>query len=211
MVYGLENCIDFLSSAVVLWRFFAPMSLDETVERKLQRREQRAGVAISFIIVVLGLSIFVAAVMDFARGEEDMEQLAGVVALSFFSILFFSVLSCLKFRYAVRLDSPSLYKDGICSLIGTILAIALFINTLIIAANKGAWWIDPVVALFAGIFAMIYGIRSVFVAYAHQGLPIFSFSWWWGRKEGDESPRDSNVELPPTGSGEDDMQDTDIV
>ena len=205
LVYGLENCVDFLSSAVVLWRFFAPRSVDEAIERKLQHREQRANVAIGFIIVILGLSICIAALMDFQRGAEDNdEKKAAVVLLSFFSIPVFGVLSCLKFRYAVRLDSPALYKDGICSLIGTILAIALFVNTLIIESNSGAWWIDPVVALIAGVFAILYGIRSVWAAYANQGLPIFSCAWWMGKKEfaEDSSPRNTNVEMPPTSSGD---------
>jgi len=189
--------VDALSSAVVLWRFFAPMSVDEAVERKLQHREQRADVAISFIIVILGFSILIAALEDFSRGAEDNQELAAVVVLAMFSVPFFGILSCLKFRFAVRLDSQSLYKDGICSLIGTILSIALFVNTLIIVGEEGAWWIDPVVAMFAGIFAILYGVRAVWSAKVKQGVPIGSWSWWRGKK--DDSRRDSspNMEMPP--------------
>ena len=122
--------------------------------------------------------------------------------MSFFSILFFSILSCLKLRYAVRLQSHSLKKDGICSLIGTIMGVALFFNTLIIAGNEEAWWINPLVALLVGIFALLYGIYGLRTAYK-QGLPIGSCDWWRGQKEGrDEDDSPSNVELPSLGSEE---------
>ena len=186
----------------MLWRFFAPGTLDDTVERKLQRREQRADVAISAIIAALGLGVAITALEDLRRGEESVEEMAGVVIMSFFSIWFFSVLSCYKFRYAVRLQSHSLKKDGICSLIGTIMAVALFINTLIIAGSEEAWWINPVVALIVGIFALLYGIWAVRTA-LKQGLPIGSCDWWRGLKEGrDEDDTPSNVELPNLGSDE---------
>jgi len=200
LVYGLENCVDFLSSVVVLWRFFAASSVDEALERKLQHREQRADVAISGIISLLGFGIIISAIEDFTRGAETQTELAAVVVISFFSIWFFSVLACLKFRYAVRLNSPSLKKDGICSLIGTIMAVALFINTLIIAQKEEAWWIDPVVAILVGLFAFFYGILCVRSA-SKKGMPIGSWDWWRGKKEDEDalpSPRNSpNVELPP--------------
>lgn len=122
LVYGLENCVDFLSSVVVLWRFFAPTTVDETLERKLRQREQRASVAISGILVLLGLFVLGAAIADYAQGAEDVAELnlRWVRALSFLSLFVFGILSALKFRYSNRLDSPSLYKDGICSLIGTV-------------------------------------------------------------------------------------------
>jgi hypothetical protein len=41
LVYGLENLVDFLSDAVVLWRFFAPSTVDEALERQLRHREER--------------------------------------------------------------------------------------------------------------------------------------------------------------------------
>lgn len=136
-----------------------------------------------------------------------------MIVISFFSIWFFSVLACLKFRYAVRLNSPSLKKDGICSLIGTIMAVALFVNTLIINQREEAWWIDPVVALLAGLFALFYGILCVRSA-RKQGIPIGSWDWWRGMKEDDEdappSPHSSpNVELPPIESAVD--GDHDVV
>lgn len=202
LAYGIENLGDCLSSAVVLWRFFAPTTLNDAMERKLQRREQRADVTISAILVGLGLGVVIPAMVDAGQGAENVQEMAGVVIMSFFSIWFFSILSCLKLRYAVRLQSHSLKKDGICSLIGTIMGVALFFNTLIIAGNEEAWWINPLVALLVGNFALLYGIYGLRTAYK-QGLPISSCDWWRGLKEGrDEDDAPSNVELPSLGSDE---------
>jgi peptidoglycan/LPS O-acetylase OafA/YrhL len=178
LVYGLENCVDFLSSVVVLWRFFAPAKIDDVVEEKLRRREKRASIAISFILVVLGLAIIGTALDDLTRGEEDTEQLKDVVMISFVSIFIFGILAMFKFKYALVLESPSLYKDGICSLIGTVLSGALFVNTLIIDTIPGVWWIDPLVAVGAGIAAIVIGGRAAWSARYTDNLPIFTISWW---------------------------------
>jgi divalent metal cation (Fe/Co/Zn/Cd) transporter len=192
----LENCVDFLSSVVVLWRFFAPSKIDDAVEEKLRRREKRASIAISFILVVLGLAIILTALDDLTRGKEDTDQLKTVVLISFISIFVFGILAMFKFKYALVLESPSLYKDGICSLIGTVLSGALFINTLIINTVPGVWWIDPLVAVGAGIAAIIIGGRAVWEARYKDSLPIFTLSWWMLSK-GDGGDERSGRPLGP--------------
>lgn len=202
LVYGLENIVDFLSSAVVLWRFFAPTSVDSALEAKLAKREKRASMAISMILIFLGFYVIVASIDDFAKGQEvahDMQLVAGV---SFLSILVFGMLSALKFRYSKVLDSSSLYKDGICSTIGTICAIGLFLNAVIIGKNPGAWWIDPTIALLAGIFAILYGCYGVWHAMAVEKIPICSCSWW-AMSDGDtDTGKKPEVELKASKSVE---------
>jgi hypothetical protein len=187
-VYALENLVDLLSTCVVLWRFFAPMTLDDALERKLKQREDRASVAISFIMVVLGFAILATALADFARGPEWAVQQKAVLVMSFFSVIFFGVLSVLKFRFAARLESPSMRKDGICSLIGAILGVTLFVNTLIVVVNSDLWWIDPIVAFAAGIGAIYLGVRALWEAYTSEGLAICSASFWSG-SDGESSTK----------------------
>lgn len=196
-MFGLENCVDFLSSAVVLWRFFAPSEVTERLEVKLKTREQRASIAISMVLVVLGLGIWIAAIEDLLRGQEDKGQQKTALAISFFSFLFFSILTIFKFHYADALDSPSLYKDGICSMIGTILSLSLFVDTLIIKGTPAAWWIDPVVAIGCGIASFVYGVRTLYVAQTKDKLPIFSLQWWFLRhgEDGGEKSAVSATEM----------------
>lgn len=193
-MYGLENWVDFLSSAVVLWRFFAPHKLDPILEAKLARREKRAALAISFILVLLGIGVIATASEDIKAGGEPIEQIRVVEVISFFSILIFGTMAALKFRYAKALSSPSLRKDGICSLIGTILATALFVDTFIIDRHENLWWIDPLVALGAGIAAMLIGFHGMYVARCKERLPIFSCAWWF-LSQGEET----------AGAGDDDV------
>jgi divalent metal cation (Fe/Co/Zn/Cd) transporter len=204
LVYSLENCVDFLSSIVVLWRFFALSKLDDVLEEKLKRREKRASIAVSFILALLGLSILATAIDDLSRGQEVPDQLKGVVVVAFLSIFIFGILSIFKFRYATILESPSLYKDGICSLIGAVLAGALFINTLIIDRSPGVWWIDPLVSFGAGTAAIVIGARAVWAARYEEQLPIFNVSWWM-LSQGEDGNGNS-TEIPRTNNNDEDEE-----
>lgn len=115
---------------------------------------------------------------DFLQGMEDFDKLRLLLGISVSSILIFGLLSVMKFRYSIFLKSASLHKDGVCSLIGTILSGALFINTLIVKHVPEAWWIDPAVALGCGIASIAIGLHAIIVASFIQKIPIFSPSWW---------------------------------
>ena len=168
-----------MSSCVVLWRFFAPTSVDTVLEQKLKQREGRASIAISFFMVALGMCIISASFSDLSRGQEDETvNEKAILLMSFFSIFVFGILSRIKFHYAAKLDSPSMYKDGVCSVIGTFLAGALFLNTAIIMRYPTIWWVDPIAAFVAGIVAIVLGVRAIYDAYTVEGLPIFSKDWW---------------------------------
>ena len=178
LVFGLENCVDFFSSAVVLWRFFAPSKVDPLLEELLNGREQRASIAISFILVILGLVVMATAIDDYTKGNEEPDQLDEILAVSFFSVVIFGTLASFKFHYSNCLESPSLYKDGLCSLIGTVLAGTLFINTLIIRENSDFWWIDPLVSLMCGIGSLLLGLWHLYQARYKENIPILSLHWW---------------------------------
>lgn len=134
--------------------------------------------AISFILSILGVVIIAEASKDFLRGIEDPDELKALLAVSISSIFVFGTLAIIKFQYSLALQSASLHKDGICSLIGTILSAALFVNTIIITKVPGAWWIDPAVALGCGIASLTIGMYGIIDTSCVQKIPIFSLSWW---------------------------------
>lgn len=178
LVFGVENSVDFISSVIVLWRFFVPDDLTEAVEKKLQQREERASVAISIIMGVLGVGILAASVDDFITGAGEAEHQQLILGISFLSIIISGTMALFKFNYSVHLGSESLYKDGICSTIGAILGGALFFNTLIQRANPKLWWIDPVVSLICGIVALFLCAQALYMA-VNDGHSIFKLNWWW--------------------------------
>lgn len=171
--------VDVLSSFVVCWRFFAPSSLDEAVVHKLMGREHRANVAISFVLVLLGLFVIGSASKNLAKGnvndDADYSDQENILLLAFLSALVFGTLTALKFRYSKALASDSLYKDGICSLIGAVLSAALFISILL---DPRAWWFDPIVACVSGFGGLYVGVMALYHEVSVVHTPIFSFSWW---------------------------------
>ena len=184
LVFGVENSVDFLSSVIVLWRFFVPHDLTEAVEKKLLHREERASMAISFIMGLLGVGILIAAIDDFLQGMDEPAHRQLIMAISFFSVICSGTMAVFKFNYSAHLSSPSLFKHGICSTIGALLGMALFFNTLILEANESLWWIDPVVSLVCGLFALFLAGQAIWQAMFVEGLPIFSLHWW---EYGDET------------------------
>lgn len=178
LVFGLENLVDFLSSLVVLWRFWAKGKMTREREKTLKRRELRASMAISLILMLLGMGVIGTSSFDIAIGPGAGYNLDVVLAMAGTSLFCFGGLALFKFQYANAMASESLYKDGVCSLIGTILAAALFTNTLIIRRRPAIWWLDPVVAMICGFSALFLGCHSIFVAWKHRRVPILQLSWW---------------------------------
>lgn len=130
-------------------------------------------VGISFVMIFLAWALFIASVDHFVLGAT--ETYTSFLAVP--SIFLFGGLSFIKFRYARLLDSPALRKDAVCSLFGATLAFSVFVNSIIIFYNPGAWWLDPLVALLVGIACMIIGTRTLFKN-VKNGVPIFTLAWW---------------------------------
>ena len=156
---------------------------------KLKKREERASVAISMVIGILGLFIFCVAIFDFLDNDPE-QDLALLFIISFVSIIVFGGLTVVKFKYATELDSPSLHKDGICSLIGTSLSASLLLTTAIVEEHPKAGYLDPVVSLLVGIAAIVYGFK-VIIDLLVNGVPIFHPEWWYEKKK--DSGEDSST------------------
>ena len=123
-----------------------------------------------------------AAIHDYILGMETAQELSVILFVSILSMCIFGLLTIFKFHYAILLKSASLQKDGICSMIGTFLAMALFVNTLIIKNVPGAWWIDSAVAWICGVTAICTGLNAIVVALCFQKLPIWSLQWWYSSR-----------------------------
>ena len=173
--FAIENFIDLLTSIIVIWRFYSPgMNLDET-----KKREKRASVGIAFVMLILAVTLSVAAFDEIAQGaEEDEEYDSELLALSIPSMFVFSALAYIKFRYADLLHSPALQKDAICSLFGAILSISVILNSFIIESFPDAWFLDPLVAIFVSVACFIIGTSTIIN--------------WWMTDPSDEAERDVN-------------------
>lgn len=194
LIYGLENIVDFFSSAIVLWRFNLPppqpttttannnnnCQMDTTDEQQqndaLARREKRASIGVSIVLAILGFSGIITSIQELGKGakEDEEDVLNTIILLSFFSLIIFSILAKFKFHYANQLKSSSLRKDGLCSAIGALLAFAMYFNAVL----NMWWWFDPSMALICGLGAFSYGWYGMHKAYVKDGYPICSWRWW---------------------------------
>jgi len=185
LLYGLENVVDLISSCVVLWRFYAPGELTKEVEASLREREDRAAVAVSFLIILLGCLVVPAAVGDLAAGapiENDVDEvdLEVVMTISFSSVLIFSFMTYLKLNYAKVLNSPSMQKDGLCSFIGLLLSTFIFLSSWLINTYPVFWKVDAYLAIFLGIIAILIGSHGALQAILEKDMDIFSVAFWNG-------------------------------
>uniref|UniRef100_A0A7S4I5Q1 Cation efflux protein transmembrane domain-containing protein n=1 Tax=Odontella aurita TaxID=265563 RepID=A0A7S4I5Q1_9STRA len=201
LCYGLENLVDFLSSIVVCWRFFSPSGTTSAHDADLRKREKRASIAISFILALLGIGVIVASIEDFTHGSETLDNLKKIIITAIFSVFVFGTMSMVKFHYAKMLQSASLQKDAVCSLIGTVLSGSLFVNSLIIMKESDAWWLDPLIALGCGTAALIIGMQAIYYAYVVQGIPVLNIKWWM-TSQGDGTDEFTGRELTPEERGE---------
>lgn len=123
--------------------------------------------------------VTVMALVDFAEPNivKEGEQ-NSIFIFSGFSFAIFFVLTGIKIKMARALNSRSLLKDGLCSLIGTVLSFALVLTTIITMSNDKLWWIDPLIAFLCGLVSFVYGVRSVVLQSVMKGIPIWSPRWW---------------------------------
>jgi len=146
---------------------------------------------------ILGIGIFAAAVEDFTEGATEATDTEVILAISFFSIVCSTSMAVIKFNYSAHLNSPSLFKDAICSTIGATLGATLFFNTLIAEANPGLWWIDPVVSMVCGVVALVIAGQAMWVSVLVEGHPIFSCHWWYVGDEDDGATASGDVQEKP--------------
>mmetsp|Transcript_5203 Transcript_5203/g.7674 ORF Transcript_5203/g.7674 Transcript_5203/m.7674 type:complete len:258 (+) Transcript_5203:50-823(+) len=194
--YGLENAVDLVSDLVVVWRFYCPGELDEATHRKLESREERAGVAIAFSLAISGFLTLAGAASDYKRGGLEAvgeSQVTLLIGLSFTSIIIFGFLTVFKLHFSTKLNSPSLHLDGFCSFIGMVLSFSLFMATVLEVAEPSTWWFDPFLASIVGILSVLVGLRSLYKTACLQRIPIYSFSWWMAY---DRVDRESPSSLP---------------
>jgi len=137
-------------------------------------------VAISLILFILGIGICISSIYDFKLGEAaipDFSEEVLIVVSLLFTFIFFA-LTVVKLQMSIVLDSRALLKDGYCSLFGTILALSLFLNTIIVKGIHQLWWLDPLISLIVGAASLFLGLRSVMIQTCEKGVPIWNPKWW---------------------------------
>lgn len=133
---------------MIVWRFTGVRTLSEAAERKAQKL-----VAIQFFI--LAPYVGIEAIRSLINADRPDESLVGI-ALAASSVIIMPLLGRAKQRIGARIGSSATASEGKQNLLCAYLAGALLIGLLGNAAF-GAWWLDPLVALFIAYVAIREG------------------------------------------------------
>jgi divalent metal cation (Fe/Co/Zn/Cd) transporter len=146
--FGIDSAIEGFASVVIVWRFTGSRTLSHQAEERAQKL-----VAIQFFILApyVGLE----AVRALINGSHPEESVVGI-ALAASSVVVMPWLGRAKQRIGSRLDSSATASEGKQNLLCAYLAAALLVG-LLGNALLGAWWLDPLVALFIAVVAVQEG------------------------------------------------------
>ena len=139
--FGADSLVDGSASAVLVWRF----STERTGASSADVLERFAARIVGAILVVIGVSLTVAAVVALANHSHPQHTAVGA-ALTAASVVVLPILARAKLRLGRQLGSAALHGDGVLSLAGAALAAATLFSLLVDSAF-GWWWADAVAAL----------------------------------------------------------------
>ena len=146
--FGLDSAIEGFASVVIVWRFTGARTLSHAAESRAQKL-----VAIQFF--VLAPYVAFEAVRNLAIGSHADESVVGI-ALAAASLVVMPYLGRAKQRIGSRIGSSATASEGRQNLLCAYLAAALLVG-LLGNALLGAWWLDPLVALFIAAVAVKEG------------------------------------------------------
>ena len=166
--FALENAVDGISSVLVLWRFWGGGKGQS--EGALAMREKRASVGIAIVFVILAITVGTAGGQHLASHGE-LDHIHVLLGLAVPSVLIFGALGVVKVMLGNKTKSPSLKKDGACSLCGALLSLGVAVGAAL-HDIPSMWWFDGAVALSVAIALGVSGLYTLWKN-ARQ-----SNAWW---------------------------------
>jgi divalent metal cation (Fe/Co/Zn/Cd) transporter len=146
--FGIDSAIEGFASVIIVWRFTAWRTLSDAAETRAQKL-----VAVQFFI--LAPYVGMEAIRMLVNGSHPDESVIGI-ALAASSLVVMPWLGRAKQRIGSRIGSSATASEGKQNLLCAYLAAALLVG-LLGNALFGAWWLDPLVALFIAVVAVREG------------------------------------------------------
>jgi len=172
--FALENAVDGISSALVLWRFWGGGHSIPVAELELREKRASVGIAIAFVVLAVTVGGTASAHISEHSVPGNVAALLGVSAPS---VVIFAVLGAVKLHLGFATHSPSLKKDAACSLCGALLSLGVCIGTAVV---HEAWWFDAVVALLVSGALLLHGVYTL-VKNAQIGNHWWAAAFWTGK------------------------------
>lgn len=149
--FGLDSFIEGLASGVIIWRFTGSRIHSHAAEQRAQKL-----VAVQFFI--LAPYVTVEAIRYLVDGEAAEVSILGML-LTTSSLIGMPLLGRAKQRVALQLSSQATHGEGTQNLLCAYLAAGVLVG-LLGNALFGAWWLDPIAALFIAAVAVREGFQT---------------------------------------------------
>ncbi|MGB0873002.1 MAG: cation transporter [Solirubrobacterales bacterium] len=150
--FGLDSAIEGFASLAIVWRFSGSRMHSLSAERRAQKF-----VAAQFFL--LAPLVTFEAFRDLITSSPPSVSWLGI-ALTATSLVGMPILGVLKQRLGHQLGSTATYGEGTQNLLCAYLAAAVMVG-LLGNALVGAWWLDPIAALFVAAIALVEGRRTL--------------------------------------------------
>ena len=149
--FGIDSTIEGVASVIIIWRFTGARMLSHVAEERAQKL-----VAIQFFLLAPYVSY--EAIAHLTSAERPEVSVLGMV-LTTSSLIGMPLLGRAKRRVALKLGSQATHGEGTQNLLCAYLAAAVLAG-LLGNALFGAWWLDPVAALFIAGVAVKEGLET---------------------------------------------------
>jgi cation diffusion facilitator family transporter len=153
--FGLDSIVESLSGLVLIWRLRQHGKISEEEEERVERKAM-SFVALTFF--VLGAYILFQSLKKLILAEQPDPSLPGII-IALASLLIMPVLSLMKYRTGVRIQSGALIADAketlACSFLSVALLLGLGLNYFF-----GLWFADAVAGIVIVLFLFKEGWES---------------------------------------------------
>lgn len=154
--FSLDCLLDFLTSMVVLWRYFGNVGSVYSYGR-----ERLACILLGLLFVISSVCITVKATYDFMAGGRP-ERPVTLLHLFVISTTVCSVLAIVKLFLGYKLESRAVVTDGVNSLFGAIMGGAVLASIEVYKMKPNVWYLDSVVSMGLAVLCVLYGVWLLF-------------------------------------------------
>ncbi|XP_014677068.1 PREDICTED: transmembrane protein 163-like isoform X1 [Priapulus caudatus] len=160
--FALDCLLDFLSSMVVLWRFFGKVG-----NLYSQHREKLACILLSLLFMISAVCVSVKAVYNL------LEHKAPEKHLSIFPLFLGNTIACAllavgKYYFGFQLESRALLTDAFNSLIGTLMGAVVMVSVKVYDVNPDIWFLDSSASVFFSGVLFLYGLWLLYHSVTEQ-------------------------------------------
>uniref|UniRef100_A0A6G1SEA4 Transmembrane protein 163 n=1 Tax=Aceria tosichella TaxID=561515 RepID=A0A6G1SEA4_9ACAR len=162
--FAADCVLDFISSAIVLWRYYGDLN-----DVYMHAREQIACIYLGALFEISAVGIIIKAISDIVSGIEIEVETPGydLLYLASAAVVACSILIAFKWSLYKTIRDASILLDVINSLISTIFAFTLCLMTVLSNFDSSFWYFDPILSIALALFMAGFGLKVI-----HQNFNI---------------------------------------